>query len=412
MSTSPAPSASRGEITLQPSYFTSSLYVEPLRQDIARLVDQFSQQYAQAPAHPFALFKQLWTELGWCWVHFNVFDGRARESFISVTERLFLERMVETEKPLARITCLFALYTFYLTQPSGSVPALHSVNHIAVPLDIYRTIVDLPSSLVEPHLLPLQTYAIFVLTKLIDAHAFHVLPHSEFRPYNPSVLPREIFVEDGQEATVFAALTADAAPSSALKKPPKRRGLKKAKDALVMLEKYVDKNALALPPNAWSVPSEDGAPVASSSDVGAPHITHTLAMHPPVVTLNRYREQKAHLLDALGGAEPVGGDVPGRQALERANHAVLARLRKIDELAAAQGLEVGGEGGEKTGLLRVERAVQELHRGDGGGGRRGGILGLLEGAGLDPGVDSDAVVGLARMDVETDSDTYAVPDGR
>jgi len=61
--------------------------------------------------------------------------------------------------------------------------------------------------------------------------------------------------------------------------------------------------------------------------------------------------------------------------------AVLARLKRIDAMAAAKGLEVGGEGGDRTGLVRVERAVEELeNRPD---GRRGGILGLLEGGGLE-----------------------------
>lgn len=92
MSTSAVPSASRGDITLQPSYFTSSLYVEPLREDISTLIKLFFEQYSQASpsSQPFALFKRLWTEQGWCWIHFKVFDGRARESFIAVTERLFL----------------------------------------------------------------------------------------------------------------------------------------------------------------------------------------------------------------------------------------------------------------------------------------------------------------------------------
>jgi hypothetical protein len=69
-----------------------------------------------------------------------------------------------------------------------------------------------------------------------------------------------------------------------------------------------------------------------------------------------------------------GGE--GVEALERANMAVLARLKKIDAMAAEKGMEVGGEGGELTGLGRVERAVGELRVGD-----KGGILGLSEGAG-------------------------------
>ncbi len=51
-------------------------------------------------------------------------------------------------------------------------------------------------------------------------------------------------------------------------------------------------------------------------------------------------------------------------------------------MAAEKGLEVGGEGGEKTGLARVEKAVEELRQGT-GVGASGGILGLLEGAGMD-----------------------------
>lgn len=89
MSTSAGPSASRGDITLQPSYFTSSLYVEPLREDISSLITLYAQQYSQTNP-PFALFKRLWTELGWSWLHFKVFDPRARESFLRVTQRLFL----------------------------------------------------------------------------------------------------------------------------------------------------------------------------------------------------------------------------------------------------------------------------------------------------------------------------------
>ena len=49
-------------------------------------------------------------------------------------------------------------------------------------------------------------------------------------------------------------------------------------------------------------------------------------------------------------------------------------MRRIDRMAAERGLEVGGEGGERTGLARVEKAVTS---------HGGGLLNLLEGAGLD-----------------------------
>jgi hypothetical protein len=73
--------------------------------------------------------------------------------------------------------------------------------------------------------------------------------------------------------------------------------------------------------------------------------------------------------------EPEEGN--GVEALERANLEVLGRLKKIDTMAAERGMEVGGEGGELTGLSRVERAAGEL--------AKGGILGLSQGAGLTEG---------------------------
>lgn len=89
MSTAPEPSASRGEITLQPSYFTSSLYVNPLRQDLTALIDLFTKQF-DGTTRPFDLFKKLWTDQGWCWLHLRVHDGRARQTFVATTERIFM----------------------------------------------------------------------------------------------------------------------------------------------------------------------------------------------------------------------------------------------------------------------------------------------------------------------------------
>lgn len=95
MSVIPGPSASRGEITLQPTYFTSSLYVNPCRQDLAALIEKFTRKYIDTnPEHPFTLFKAVWTELGWSWLHFKVFDARARDSFLHVTLRIICGTMV------------------------------------------------------------------------------------------------------------------------------------------------------------------------------------------------------------------------------------------------------------------------------------------------------------------------------
>lgn len=192
MSTDPTPSVARGDLNLQPSYFTSSLFVNPLREDVARLVQSYAYAYLQYPnvnegdeagmpqegpgrnsepfeslavarqsvagsskeqiqtadassaslgpgvrgagpflpdatanalppstpvtssgigmptdassaaatdmpspveervhPQPFSVFKQLWRSQGWCWLHFKVFDGRGRESFINVVLRMF-----------------------------------------------------------------------------------------------------------------------------------------------------------------------------------------------------------------------------------------------------------------------------------------------------------------------------------
>jgi hypothetical protein len=91
MSLAPAPSASRGEVTLQPAYFTSSLFVHPLRDDILSLTHIFADRYLQTlPAQPFALFKSVWNDQGWPWLHFKVLDARARDTFLAVTMRLFM----------------------------------------------------------------------------------------------------------------------------------------------------------------------------------------------------------------------------------------------------------------------------------------------------------------------------------
>jgi hypothetical protein len=77
--------------------------------------------------------------------------------------------------------------------------------------------------------------------------------------------------------------------------------------------------------------------------------------------------------------DSVANLVGSEKVLERANQAILGRMKKIDQMAAERGLEVGGEGGERTGLARVERAVTHMES--------GGLLRLLEGAGLE-GIDN------------------------
>jgi len=91
MSITPASSASRGELILQPNYFTSSVYVKALRHDISILILKYHEIYSQsASGTPFNLFKGLWLGQGWNWLHFKVFDDRSRQTFLDITFRLFL----------------------------------------------------------------------------------------------------------------------------------------------------------------------------------------------------------------------------------------------------------------------------------------------------------------------------------
>jgi hypothetical protein len=92
MQPAPSPSGGRGDAALQPAYFTSVLYVQPLRDDISTLVEEFRNHFAQRDpsVSPFSVFKQLWVSKGWKWLHFKVFDDRARQTFLLVTSRLFL----------------------------------------------------------------------------------------------------------------------------------------------------------------------------------------------------------------------------------------------------------------------------------------------------------------------------------
>jgi hypothetical protein len=147
-----APSAIRGELALSPSYFSSSLFVHPLREDILHLIRLFQERYAQTrPSQPFTLFKAIWKTQGWTWMHLKVFDARSREAFLGVTARLFLgafrcrlvalrtadrcsERTATTETPLARTAALFGLYTFFFTQPTPSAHHLYSISHVPIPI--------------------------------------------------------------------------------------------------------------------------------------------------------------------------------------------------------------------------------------------------------------------------------------
>jgi len=214
---------------------------------------------------------------------------------------------------------------------------------------------------------------------------FYVLPVSGLGSYNPRVLPREVYIEDvdetNQRDTQALPLESELDPSvlglgstqevttttptrvpKKKGRPSKRDRAKRAKEAFAGLDRWLDRTD-----SVSRVASRTGTGTGPSRARG-----DALLSHAPTVSRANYRAQKARVLGALLVRE--GSE--GVEALERANMAVLARLKKIDAMAAEKGMEVGGEGGELTGLGRVERAAGELR-----GGGKGGILGLSEGAG-------------------------------
>jgi hypothetical protein len=94
MKAGPSLSVKRGSTVLDPGYFTSQAYVERLRGDIVALTDEFEKQYRELEdkTKPFTLFKDIWQEQGWSWLHLRFTENRGRESFLKVSLRLFLGR--------------------------------------------------------------------------------------------------------------------------------------------------------------------------------------------------------------------------------------------------------------------------------------------------------------------------------
>ncbi|PPQ62979.1 hypothetical protein CVT24_006085 [Panaeolus cyanescens] len=193
MSVAPTSSTPRGEVAVQPNYFTSSIYVKALRDDISTLVLNFYEAYSKNTATPFKSFKSIWTSMGWHWLHFKVFDHRTRKTFLDVTLRLFL--------------------------------------------DHYSNLMSLPETMTSQHLLPLQPHVQFILRRLRTGAVFFLLPRSEDGPMNPRSLPREIYAPEG---TSYAL---ELGSQKRKGRPTKKEKGKKARHALEGLDVWLSKNA-------------------------------------------------------------------------------------------------------------------------------------------------------------------------
>ena len=205
--------------------------------------------------------------------------------------------------------------------------------------DILQSLSVLPSLLDTEQLSPIRPQVTHVLSQLVNSGAFYILPSSDLELWK---LPREIFVPDrGEEEVVAEAST----PTRKRGRPSRRDQQKRATHATASLD-------------AW-LRQRQACPAEPQSD-DHDHVPGTISS-----SRDAYLTQKMVMMDVLARDES-GGEV-----LRTANEAVLRRLREIDEMAASQGLEVGGEGGEKTGLARIEKVVGEMEIGS------CGILGMV-----------------------------------
>jgi len=183
----------------------------------------------------------------------------------------------------------------------------------------------------------------YVLSRLVGSEAFYILPSSHLEL---SRLPREIFVPNREEEVAVEVSTTVRKRG----RPSRRDKQKRSNQAATALETWLRQENTSPASDTPELHTDDHdqvSPLTSSSR-------------------HAYLAQKRAMLDALER------DGSGREVLRTANEAVLRRLREIDEMAACQGLEVGGEGGEKTGLARIEKVVGEM------GESSSGILGMVD----------------------------------
>jgi hypothetical protein len=211
-------------------------------------------------------------------------------------------------------------------------------------------------------MLPFHDQVVYIISRLLEADLFRIVPSTELHAQNPRTLPRELYVNEAMGVLV-GRITEPGKQKKKLGRPSKRDQARRTRENTDALDRWLDQ--AVIPGAVESNPNEDTVPGSPLSE-----------------TAKQYRDAKDALLDALLPSEHAdAANEVSRDAVVSVNNRVLERLRRIDALAAEKGLEVGGAGGTRTGLTRVERAVKELGESNGPGGRAG-VLSLSEGAGL------------------------------
>jgi hypothetical protein len=92
MSLAVRPNFPRGELILDPLFYTSASFVDPLRKDIEQLLQTFKAQYISTlpPRRVFSIFKEIWSSSGWRFLHLSVLEELNRDAFTLTVFRLFL----------------------------------------------------------------------------------------------------------------------------------------------------------------------------------------------------------------------------------------------------------------------------------------------------------------------------------
>lgn len=176
---------------LQHSYFTSELFVSAARADIESLLSTF-EHLAEDESEPYTVFKRIWIKEGWNHAHLFVWDDGAREQYMQTMFRLFLERVTEEEDELLQAGVVFAVYTLFKLQAASTT--LHQVTHIPIAIDTLQHLTILAKSSSQPH----QPHLVHILQYLVTHSHFHVVPSSELKPYNPTILPHS-YIDRSQE---------------------------------------------------------------------------------------------------------------------------------------------------------------------------------------------------------------------
>ncbi|TFK30805.1 hypothetical protein FA15DRAFT_32833 [Coprinopsis marcescibilis] len=336
-----APSPTRPDPVLHPSYFTSSLYTESLRNDIKLLTSTFRTRFLQDTAKPaFPLFKDIWSSHGWKWIHLRVLNDKSRERSQHVTCRLLIENIVQSEDALTQAAALFALYSFYNTQPNDTTPSLWQLSYIPITTDDLIHIYSLPERLQAPNLRSARLSVLYILRQMDIKQTFLLLPESRTSPHSPTNLPRERYVPQGD------VLLSEAPVAKKRGRPTKNEKTKRLRAHIGDLDGWLDQTEQL-------VETSSGA----------------TTLNP----LDDYKRSKLALLSLID--PPDAGLSEGQVVIANANAQVLDRLKEARTLLSDGDTTMVPRDGT-GGIERVENALQDMARGSGRG-----VLSLLDGSG-------------------------------